>query len=175
MNRLPLIAVIGSGATDGSSFETARAVGRCIGLARCHLICGGRGGVMAAACQGHREGRVGVDPRGVTIGVLPGSDAAEANPFVDVVIPTGFGLARNAIIVCAAEGVVAVAGGSGTLSEIALAWQMGRPIAVIASSGGWSERLAGEPLDDKRHDVLFDAATPEEAISFLLGRLRRET
>ena len=79
------------------------------------LVTGGLGGVMEAACAGAKEGG------GTTVGLLAGRDRSDANPYVDVAIPTGLGQARNAIVVRAADAVVAIGGGYGTLSEIALA------------------------------------------------------
>ena len=175
MRRAPVIAVIGSGAEDTTARDLARRVGRVIGAEGCHLICGGRGGVMEAACRGHHEGRQRAERPGVTIGLLPGYDGSEANSYVDVALPTGVGLSRNAIVASSAEAVVAVAGGSGTLSEIAFAWQLGRPIAALGGAGGWAKKLAGQSLDGKRSDSIIDAATPEEAISRLLGVLRAKT
>jgi uncharacterized protein (TIGR00725 family) len=82
---------------------------------------------MEAACRGAK--RAG----GTTIGILPGADRAAANPFVDVAIPTGLGEARNALVVRAADGVIAVGGGHGTLSEIAFALKAGKRVIGIAS------------------------------------------
>jgi uncharacterized protein (TIGR00725 family) len=98
------------------------------------------------------------------IGILPGLVAAEANPFVDVVVPTGMNYARNTILVAMADVVVAVGGGSGTLSEIALAWQHGKPIVTVDLGEGWSSRLAGERLDHRRDDLLHRAESAEEAV-----------
>jgi hypothetical protein len=170
-----VIGVIGSSSASAEEWSLARQVGFAIGAAGCHLICGGRGGVMEAACSGHQEGRGGCEVRGVTIGVLPGYDRREANPHVDVVIPTGLGLARNAIVVSGAHAIVAVGGGSGTLSELALAWQMGRPLAALSGSGGWSARLAGGAVDDTRAEPIYAADTPEDAIAHLLEALATRT
>jgi uncharacterized protein (TIGR00725 family) len=175
MSAAPVIGVIGSATADATERTLARGVGRAIGAAGCHLICGGRGGVMEAACLGHHEGRAGRDAQGVTIGVLPGSDRRDANPHVDVAIPTGLGLARNAVVVTGAQAVVVVGGGAGTLSELALAWQLGRPLAALPASGGWSARLAGGAIDDARAEAIFAAESSEEAIDYLLEALARQT
>jgi uncharacterized protein (TIGR00725 family) len=95
------------------------------------LVCGGLGGVMEAACRGAK------DAGGTTIGILPGADRAAANPFVDVAIATGLGEARNALVVRAADAAIAVGGGYGTLSEIALALKAGKPVVGI---GTWDIR-----------------------------------
>lgn len=170
MNRLTTVAVIGSGEAPQSVLSLARETGRAIAKANCHLICGGRLGVMAAACRGHREART---PGSIvqTVGILPGLDPADANEYVDIVIPSGLGIARNAMVVSSARAVIAIAGGSGTLSELALAWQFGRPIAALALSGGWAYELAGRSVDGKRGGVIHSAETPQDAIEHLMGEL----
>jgi len=91
------------------------------------LVCGGMGGGMEAACRGAKaEG-------GTTLGILPGDDRAAANPWVDVAVATGLGEARNALVVRAADAVIAVEGGYGTLSEIALALRAGVPVAGLGT------------------------------------------
>jgi len=170
-----VLGVIGGSVAGPVVVDLARRVGAEICRTGCHLVCGGRGGVMEAACRGFVEAREAGEGDGVTVGVLPGDVPSEANPFVDVSLPTGIGLARNAVVVRTAQALVAVGGGSGTLSEIALAWQFGRPVASVAGSGGWSERLAGETLDGKGPPPLPAPAEPEAAVGRLLAILRRET
>jgi uncharacterized protein (TIGR00725 family) len=86
------------------------------------VVCGGLGGVMEAACRGaKRQG-------GTTVGILPGLDRAAANPHVDLALPSGLGEARNALVVRAADVLIAVGGGHGTLSEIALALKAGKRV-----------------------------------------------
>jgi hypothetical protein len=103
----------------------AEEVGRAVAEAGAVLVCGGLGGVMEAACRGARAGG------GLTVGILPGRDRGDANRYVDVAVPTGMGEARNALVVRAADAVVAVAGEYGTLSEIALALQAGIPVVGL--------------------------------------------
>jgi uncharacterized protein (TIGR00725 family) len=136
-SRPPYIAVIGAGDDAPAAVLTAaEAVGQAIARAGAVLVCGGRGGVMEAACRGARaEG-------GLTIGILPGLERADANPYVEVAIPTGLGEARNALVVRAADAVVAVHGGYGTLSEIALALVAGTPVVGI---GTWELQRDGRP------------------------------
>ena len=100
----------------------------------------------------------------MVVGVLPGLDAAAANEHVDVAIPTGLNHARNTVLVAMADVVVAVGGGAGTLSEIALAWRHGKPIVALDLGEGWSARLAGERLDGFRHDVVHRAGDASEAV-----------
>jgi len=91
------------------------------------VVCGGLGGVMEAACRGAKEAGA------TTVGILPGADRSAANPFVDVAIPTGLGEARNALVVRAADALIAVGGAYGTLSEIALALKAGKRVAGIGT------------------------------------------
>ena len=106
-----------------------RRSGRELARAGAVLVCGGLGGAMEAACRGAKaEG-------GTTLGILPGADRAAANPYVDVAVATGLGEARNALVVRAADAVIAVAGGYGTLSEIALALRAGKPVVGLRDLG----------------------------------------
>lgn len=155
VNRMVWIAVIGAARCDDEVAVTAEAVGR--GLARrgAGLVCGGRGGVMEAACRGAAaEG-------GITVGILPGADRSEANPYVQVPVVTGMGEARNAIVVRSADAVIAVSGGYGTLSEIGLALKMGCPVVGL---GTWSLCRDGQSTDGIVH--VEDA---EEAVRVALA------
>ena len=89
------------------------------------LVCGGLGGVMEAACRGAKEAG------GITIGIIPTADKRDANPYCDLIIPTGLGHARNVLVVHASDALVAVDGETGTLSEIAIALKVGKPIVGI--------------------------------------------
>lgn len=129
----------------------AQACGAAVIDAGARVVCGGLGGIMEAAARGAHESIHYVE--GSTIGILPGDDPATANPWIDVPIATGLGRARN-FIVAHADAVVAIGGGAGTLSEIAHAWQLQRPIAALGASG-WAGQLAGQALDD-RHDSAIE-------------------
>ncbi len=122
-----LIGVIGSRDCDDVTLQRAYDVGRGIAARGYGLICGGLGGVMEAVCRGATE--LG----GVTVGVLPGDDPEAANPFVAIRVATGMGIARNVIIVRSAAAVVAIAGGPGTLSEVAHCLQLGVPVISLGS------------------------------------------
>lgn len=121
------ISVIGGGRIGEDDTEVAYRVGRLVGERDHTLVCGGRGGVMKAACRGATE------TGGLTIGILPGDSAADANEHVDVPIVTSMGNARNVLVVLNGEGVIAIDGAYGTLSEIAHALDFGRPVAGIAT------------------------------------------
>ncbi|MAE91803.1 MAG: hypothetical protein CMI67_19865 [Pelagibaca sp.] len=148
-----LIAVIGSASNslcDGQQ-RLATAVGQQVIDSGCRLITGGMGGVMMAASLGARQSAR--YQAGDVIGLLPSYSKAEANPYLDIALPSGLGVARNAVLMSACDAVIALDGGSGTLSEIALAWQMQKPIACIGDQG-WHQRLDSLTLDQRRDDTL---------------------
>jgi uncharacterized protein (TIGR00725 family) len=122
------IAVVGPG-DDATKEETdmARQVGRLLADRHAILVCGGLAGVMAAACEGASDGG------GLTVGLLPGDDRAAGNPHLSVVLPTGIGELRNGLVVGVCDAVIAIGGGWGTLSEIALAIRTGKPTIMIRS------------------------------------------
>jgi len=122
------IAVIGASAATAEQYRAAQAVGAALADAGAVLVCGGRGGVMEAACRGAAE------HGGVAVGLLPGSDRREANQWVTIALPTGIGELRNGLIVRAADAVIAVGGAYGTLSEIALALAAGKPVVGVADT-----------------------------------------
>ena len=144
-----ILAVCGAGHCDADLTALAEAVGRKIAEANAMLICGGLGGVMAAACRGARSAN------GVTVGVLPGADRHAANPDVLIAIATNMGQARNVIIVQTADVVIAIGGEYGTLSEIALARKLGRAVIGLRS---WA-------LGDE-HTIVADNA--DEAVALAL-------
>lgn len=121
----PLIGVIGAGACPEDVENLALEVGRAIALAGGVLVCGGLGGVMQAAARGAKEAG------GCTIGILPGPEARSANPYIDIPIATNMGHARNVIIAHTARVLIAVSGGYGTLSEIALALKAGKRVVAL--------------------------------------------
>ena len=124
MSAAPYVAVVGAGGADVASelLAIAEEVGARLAGYGAVVVTGGLGGVMEAACRGARAAGA------TTLGILPGSDRAAANPFVDVVLATGMGELRNGLVVRCADAVVAVGGEFGTLSEIALALKAGKPV-----------------------------------------------
>jgi uncharacterized protein (TIGR00725 family) len=121
------VAVVGPGAAGEEQVAAAEEAGRLIAARGALLVCGGLGGVMEAACRGARSAG------GTTLGLLPGDDRGDANPFVDIAVPTGLGEGRNALVVRTADAVVAIGGGYGTLSEIALALRAGKPVIGLGT------------------------------------------
>jgi uncharacterized protein (TIGR00725 family) len=143
------VAVVGSGEASTEEINNAFAVGRLLGSRGCVVVTGGLGGVMAAAARGARSAGA------VTVGVLPGLDRGAANEWITVVLPTGLGELRNGLIVRAAEGLIAIGGEYGTLSEVALALKSGK--RVIGLGFPWLVNGVEE------------ASNPQDAVRSLLG------
>lgn len=134
------------------------------------IQCGGLGGVMMAACEGaHAAQRY---QEGDTIALIPSFDRKRVNPYADIVIPTGLDIMRNAVV-GNADAVVAIGGGAGTLSEMAIAWSLYRLIIGFTSVEGWSKKLAGTQLDSRPRydnvpeDCIYPASTPDEAVALV--------
>jgi uncharacterized protein (TIGR00725 family) len=130
MTARRMMAIVGGGDASPAVCELAYAAGQTVARRGAVLICGGRGGVMAAAARGAQGAG------GLTVGVLPSYDRHEMNSYIEIGIVTGMGQARNAIVVASADAVVALAGEGGTLSEIGLAIKLGRPIVALSA---WRE------------------------------------
>ncbi|PWB72585.1 TIGR00725 family protein [candidate division GN15 bacterium] len=124
-SRKPVIAVIGAGKCSKKMRDAAAEVGRYVAEHGGLIVCGGLGGVMEGAARGAREAG------GTVIGIIPGDSAAEANEFVDLVIPTGMGEARNILVIRTADAVVAFPGKYGTLTEMAFARLFDKPLVSV--------------------------------------------
>lgn len=151
------IAVVGPGICTEEEARSAYAVGKALAEAGVAVITGGLGGVMEAACRGAFEAS------GVTIGILPGLNPADANRFVSVPIATGLGELRNYLIVRAADAVIAIGGEWGTLSEIAMAMKLGRSVVGLGSWDLKSPNPATRPM--------LKAESPDEAVKLALSTL----
>lgn len=156
--RAPRIAVCAPAEASDAELLVAGAVGRLLAERGCTLISGGLGGAMAAACRGAREAG------GLTIGIIPGYDDRAANPWVEHVVCTGLGQARNALVAATGQALIAVGGGWGTLSEIALGLRLGRPVVLV---GGWAELLLSDEgrvrFPDLEGNIVL-AENPERAV-----------
>jgi uncharacterized protein (TIGR00725 family) len=155
----PYVAVCGASEPDPQQRELAREVGRRLAEAGSVVLCGGLGGVMDAAARGCEAAG------GTSVGILPGEDRGHASAHLTVRIATGLGEARNAIVARAADAVIAVGGEFGTLSEIALALKMGKPVVGL---GTWSLDLEGLP-----GDPLQRASDPADAVARALEAAER--
>jgi uncharacterized protein (TIGR00725 family) len=162
--RPPYIAVIGDGEPRGPDahriLEWAEEVGQLLARGGAAVLTGGLGGVMRAAARG------AAGAGGLTIGILPGEDAEEANEYIRVPIATGLGVARNIVLVTSPDVVVAVGGRHGTLSEIGMALRQGRHVVALSSWRVENEQRMGGPRIHRAHD-------PREAAQLAL-RLAEE-
>ena len=143
--------MIGSSQATTVELKLAEEVGRELAKRGAVLVCGGLGGIMEAACHGASE------EGGITIGILPGGDREQANPYVQFPIVTGIGYARNAAVAKTGQAVIAIGGIYGTLSEIAFALQNGTPVIGL---GTWSLSRNG-----KSEESIIAANDPNEAVS----------
>jgi uncharacterized protein (TIGR00725 family) len=143
---IAIIAIIGGGTATRAQLKLARETARLLAQRRCILLTGGRSGIMAAASRGASEAG------GLTLAILPGESATQANRYVHIPIVTGLGEARNVIIARTAQALIAIGGEFGTLSEIAFALKFEKP--VIALRSPWA----------KVHPAIRTAASPAEAV-----------
>ena len=150
MTRPAYVAVVGPDEASPQELQAAEDIGAGLAAAGAVVVTGGLGGVMEAACRGARS------RRGRTVGILPGEDRAEANGWVEIAIATGLGELRNGLVVRAADAIVAVGGAYGTLSEVALALKLGRPVVGL---GTWEV-----------HGIEH-VSTPEEALDRIARHL----
>ena len=171
------VAVIGDANVPAGSQKDllAEEVGRLLVDAGFRVLTGGHGGVMEAACRGARSSSR--YQSGDTVAVLPGHDPADANPFVDVVIPSGLDHVRNSIV-AHADAVIAIGGGAGTMSEICLAWIYKRLIVALCVPG-WSGKVADQRVDERVRypnepdDRVFGATSAADAVRTVVERIGR--
>lgn len=142
--KVRFVGVIGAGKCSNEMKQMAEEVGHGIASEGAVLVCGGLGGVMEAAARGAKK------KGGMTIGILPGSDKSDANDYIDIPIPTGIGQARNMVVVNSSDVVIALPGKFGTLSEMAFAMKLGKPLVSLSA---WN-------IDDN----IPGAETPKEAV-----------
>lgn len=155
MKAIQLISVIGASACSPDQASFAEQSGKLLAAAGLGIVCGGRGGVMQAACKGAWEAG------GFTLGILPGIDSTQANPYLTVTLPSGLHEARNVLVVLAGEAVLAIGGGQGTLSEIAHAIRMGK---VVVGYQTWEGHV-----QDEGELPILRVESPKQA----LGEIKR--
>ena len=149
------MAVVGPNEGSPAELAAAERVGRGLAERGTVVVCGGLGGAMEAACRGAKSAG------GATLGILPGADRGDANPYVDLAVATGLQEGRNALVVRAADAVIAVGGAYGTLSEIALALRAGTPVIGLAT---WELARGGRP-----DEAIIRADSPEHAVELALS------
>ncbi|PLW93223.1 MAG: TIGR00725 family protein [Marinilabiliales bacterium] len=143
----------------------ARELGRALVDNGFAIYSGGKKGIMEAVFRGAKESENYFF--GCTIGILPDSDRENSNRYTDISVATGIGYARNSIVANSGEVVIAIGGGSGTLSEIAFAWQYGKKIIAVDAFEGWAKELSGLKLDKRRRDKILKASDIESVIKHL--------
>lgn len=170
------VSVVGSGALPSGDPRLLRAweLGRALVDHGYVVVCGGLGGVMAAAAEGGRASHR--HEPGSVVGLLPGNDTKGASVHLDIAVPTGLGHLRNSLV-ARSDAVVAIGGGAGTLSEMAMAWLFDR-VVIAYRVEGWSGELADRRLDDRVRfddvpgDRVYGVDTADEVLSLLSGLLR---
>jgi uncharacterized protein (TIGR00725 family) len=155
----PYVAVVGPNDATQKELDEAEAIGAGLARAGAVLVCGGLGGVMHAAARGC-EGA-----GGVAVGILPGDDRDPGSPHLTVAISTGMGETRNAVIVRTSDAVIAISGEFGTLSEVAFALKLGKPVVGL---GTWELSKRGRPVE-----AIHRVETPEEAVAEVLRAVKR--
>jgi uncharacterized protein (TIGR00725 family) len=157
-----VISIIGTSEIDTKTEKITIELGRLLAKNHYAISCGGLSGVMEAVCKGSKlEG-------GFNIGIIPFENKNLANKYIDVVIPVPFSQARNIIVVLSGDACIAIEGKAGTLSEICFAWIYGKPIIALTDGiNGWSSKMAGKKIDDRRNDTIYGAKTPKEAVEKL--------
>ncbi len=159
------IAIIGSSSADEKIIGTATEVGREIARQNLILLIGEYAGIMEASARGAKEAG------GAVIGIMRGEKEENAQ-FIDIQIPTGIGRLRSDILINSADAVIAIGGSAGTLKEIAYAYKIGKPTAVIKGSGGWADKLADSYLDEKQTVKIIGAKTAKEAVDALTQQIK---
>ena len=173
--RRKIIAVIGDGKIERDSlkYRIAFETGKALVEAGYRVQSGGLGGVMEAAFAGahnatnYREGD--------TVALLPSFDDNDANDYADIIIPTGLDVLRNAMVTNS-DAVIAIGGGAGTLSEMAMAWSLFRLIIAYDNVEGWSAELAGKRIDSRERyadmdDKVFAVSTVQECVACLNNKI----
>jgi uncharacterized protein (TIGR00725 family) len=178
VTRPLLITVIGKAARDPNdpvppeAIAAAEEVGRLIARAGAVAVTGGLSGVMEAVSRGAKSAG------GLVIGVLPGFDKREANAYVDIAFTTGMGFMRNTLTVRAADAVIMISGGVGTLNELTVAYE-DKPTVILEGTGGWADRMRaiaykGVHLEEGGRHTLHYAPTPKEAVDLALDLARKD-
>lgn len=167
MKRQLQATVIGNSDKSDNRDQLAYQIGKFLAISGFITITGGRGGVMEAVAKGvHEHG-------GISVGILPTEGLAEGNEFNTITIPTGIGFARNSMNVLAADFVIAIGGGAGTLSEIAFAWVYDKPVFCYTESDGWAKELAEKNLDQRKSGLLKGFSNLDE-LQELIEQFRLE-
>jgi uncharacterized protein (TIGR00725 family) len=145
------------------TMQSAEEIGRLVAGRGGVIVTGGRAGVMEAASKGAQQAG------GLTIGFLPGTEKSGANPYVDIIFPTGLGRARNLLTARSCDVLIMVGGSTGTLNELTIAYAEARPVVILEGSGGWADKIRSvlhkdRYLDERETVEITFASTPAEAV-----------
>jgi len=170
--RRPNISILGSYQATHEETSLAYDLGSQLANMSLNVISGGQKGVMHSLCKGLHENRIAISNESCTIvGILPSQDFLPGNEYLDIAIPTGFGAIQNSILPLCADVVIAIGGAGGTLTELSFAWQYKKPIALIGSTG-WSSKLAGQRLDERRIETLPHFMSVVEVVDWVKQTLK---
>lgn len=168
-NRKIQIGVIGDSQIQSQKqYDIAYNIGVEISRVGAILICGGRGGVMEAACKGV------FDEGGISVGILPFDNLdPEINKYLTIRIPTNLGWTRNSLVPLASDGVIACGGGVGTLSELAFTALTHKPLICIVEIPGWSDKIGQAGYIDlkEKYEKLFATTSGKEAVTYLVEQI----
>ena len=155
------IGIIGSNKSQCSKelYEFAYNLGLVLGKKGNTIVNGGMQGTMEAVSRGVKDSK---NILSKTVGILPFDNKEKANKYLDVIIPTGIGFARNSVIVLSSDILIALGGGAGTLNEISYAWQFGKKVFCYTGTEGWSKKLANQNLDNRKDGLLIGFKSLEE-------------
>ena len=163
----PLIAVIGPSADTCTPeiYDFSRKLGKALAAGGYNIATGGLYGIMEAVFKGAKDAPAS---NCTCVGIIPSAGKEMANPFCDVVISTGMGIARNFILVQSADAVVALGGGAGTLSELTIAWQTGKKVICCTQFEGWAREFSNRGIDNRN----FRPFVPAKGIKEILKALK---
>lgn len=160
------VGVIGSNSSQCSEelYDFALKLGESLSHKGYTIINGGMHGVMEAVSKGAKNS---LNNQTRVVGILPSANKEEANAYLDIIIPTNSGLARNYQVVLASDVLIALGGGAGTLNEISYAWQCNKKVFCYTATEGWSSKLANTNLDSRRENLLIGFESIEELLILL--------
>ena len=172
VKQKPYIAIIGPNEDKCTieMYEFGLELGFELANRMINLLSGGKLGMMEAVFKGAKSNE---ECTITTVGILPYDEKSKANQYCDIIIPTGIGEARNKVIINTADIVIAISGGAGTLSEMAFAWQMHKPVIGYTGFDGWAKNLAGEKIDNQSKEPVLAANSLSEILEILDHEIKK--
>lgn len=144
-------------------YKMAEEIGKILARKGIILITGGKSGIMESASRGTKSAG------GMTIGIIAGKERLKSNTFTDAEIVTGMDGGGDAtVLALSCDGIIAIGGGAGTLQKLSIAYRNKKPVVALDTGYGWSSKLAGSFLDERKNEKFFSAKTPKQAVNLLL-------